>query len=132
MKKWVIALSLLGALAAPSFATISTGPVPPTNCNPVTVSTSTPTEMTGNTTNIQTSAAITFVMVINLDTAATLYCNQRANVSSSGANMGVPILAQATATSPFNFFGWAIGQTEPWYCLSTGASATKAMVCTNQ
>jgi len=102
--------------------------IPQTTCNTLSVSSSTVTEMTGNTTNIATSSATWFVTVMNLDTTNNLYCSHDSAVATSGTHQGVPILSQATAATPFNWFGWQIGITQPWYCKAAIASIT-AVVC---
>ena len=127
MKHGLLTLALLcfGSVAARAQS------LPPTSCASVSVSTSTPSEITGNTTDISTSSHTWFVTVFNLDTSADLYCSQDSAVAASGPHLGVPILHQSASGVPFNFFGWYIGPLEKWYCKSTGASATTAMVCRN-
>lgn len=127
MKHWLLGIALICLCTAARAQTV----IVPTTCLKLAISTSAPTEVTGNASTIATSSAVWSVMVMNLDTSASIFCSNDAAVSStaSSAHYGVPILAQPSASSPFNFMGWVIGMLEPWYCVSAGASSTQAQVC---
>lgn len=91
-----------------------------------TISHTTPTEITGNTADPQTTNGISAVWIFNMDTSATLYCGSNPALTTSGSNMGLPI-APFTGAEPYWFF-WAISTTQGWYCLSSGAGNTSAWI----
>jgi len=124
MRKFILA-AFLGMMC---LSKASAQNVPPTTCVPVTISSSVPTEVSGNTTSVTTSSATWFVSVMNLDTANNIYCSHDSAVATSGTHQGVPIIYQSAATNSFNWFAWQIGMLEPWYCKAATASVT-AMVC---
>lgn len=106
-----------------------TAPTYKQSCTQVTISNSTPTELTGNLSNPR--AFVWAVKVSNLDSTANLCCNQDPAVSCSiGAHHG-EVIAPVSA-APFNFLAWVINTTQPWYCLSSGAGSTNAQVCLTQ
>lgn len=98
-----------------------------TNCSQVSISSSTPTELTGNLANQR--AFVWGVKVSNLDATNNLCCSQNPAVSCSlGANHGEVVAASASA--PYNFLSWIINTIQPWYCKTASSTAsTNAQVC---
>lgn len=96
-------------------------------CTQVSISNSTPTEITGNL--VQPYPRVYAVKVSNLDTAANLCCSQDASVSCTSGTHHGELVAPASAP-PYNWLGWVIGVNQPWYCISNSAGgATNAQVC---
>jgi hypothetical protein len=123
--KTIIALILLVPAIVYAQSQTQTGQQ---TCLKTTISHTTPTELTGNLANPR---AFTWaVKVTNIDATANLFCSQKSNVATSGANTG-EIIAPASAP-PYNFLAWIVNMTQPWYCKSDGVADTSAIVCTTQ
>lgn len=104
-----------------------------TTCAPVSISTSVPTEITGNISTAPTTvapASVWAVKVTNLSTSADLWSSEDVAVSTFGAHLGDQIAHAAAA--PWNWLAWIINSSRNWYVISNGASATTAEVCKTQ
>lgn len=104
-----------------------------TTCGIVSISTSVPTEVTGNiSTNTATNppASVWSLKVVNLDTSADLFSSQDVAVSTFGAKQGDQVAH--TASAPWNFLAWVINSAKDWYVISNGAAATRALICLTQ
>jgi hypothetical protein len=97
------------------------------SCSQVTISSSTPVEITGNLANQRKFAWD--VKVSNLDASSNLACSQDSAVScSSGAHHGEIVAASPSA--PYNFLSWLIATIQGWYCISCSSSgSTLAQIC---
>lgn len=133
MKKIVFAALALISLCGSSKAaqpTISAQPVKvivptQTTCSSMTITT-TPTEVTGNTTVISTTYGAFAVKVTNMDSSKNVCCSHSASVSCSGNLIGDVIAP--TGAPPYYWSSWGISSMEPWYCVSSGAN-TSINVC---
>lgn len=99
-----------------------------THCASVTISNSTPTELTGNTSVSTTTAGISWVSVQNMSTTNTVYCSDNSSVSASGNNIGV-IVQKYQLSETENQQDWNISTMQKWYCIASAAN-TSINVCT--
>lgn len=137
MKKILLALGALIAVVCPTHAQQATPPAMPatpvrsivqfmTQCSSVTLS-STPTEMTGNSTSTVTSAGISTIKVVNLDTAIAVCCSDNPNVSCTAGNnnYGDPI---SGSSGQKNWISWPISIYQKWFCASA-SGAPSVIAC---
>lgn len=127
MKKIVAVLSSLGAAFICAVASAQQVTYNQ-SCTQVAISSSTPTELTGNLNNQR--AFVWAIKVSNLDTAANLCCSQDPSVSCSAGSHHGEIIAASSSGAPYNFLSWIINYIQPWYCKnSSGTASTNAQVC---
>lgn len=127
MKHWLLSAALI-CFGSSAFAGAYN-----TTCTVVSISTSVPTELTGNiSTNTATNAPTSAwaIKITNLDTSADLFSSQDVAVSTFGAKLGEQIVHSSAA--PWNWLYWIINSSKDWYAISSGAAATKASVCLTQ
>lgn len=72
---------------------------------------------------VDTKTAHTFVFIYNEDGAATIYCSEKSNVTTSGGLRGFRIGPGAGINFTLPLF-------INWYCRSGGGAPTPAMICT--
>ena len=123
MKKTLSASAILLIFPALAFAQPSTYNQ---SCTQVSISTSSPTEWTGNLANQR--AYVWALKVSNLDATANLCCSQDIAVSCSSGSHHGDVVAPV-ASPPYNFLSWIMNTIQGWYCISSGAAATNAQVC---
>lgn len=133
MKEFLLALAAIICFSAPAGAQVSTQAQAvklvltwEMACSSQTIGTSA-VEMTGNTSVSSTTAAKSYIAVMNLDTANTVYCSSNSAVASSGNDIGWPI-APSAASGARNWFQWTIAATQKWYCIASAAN-TSIMKC---
>ncbi len=93
-----------------------------TQCSTASIST-TATEVTGNTSAINTTYGASAVKIANQDATNNLCCSENAGVSCSVADV-----IAASASAPYNWLSWAVSTTQKWYCVAS-ASTAKALIC---
>lgn len=99
-----------------------------TTCTKVAISGTTPTEVSGNTAVLSTSAQVIALKVSNIDTSADLSCSHNSAVTVAGGSTPGDLIAHASA-APWNWLSWAISAAQPWYCLSSAGGGSNAIVC---
>ena len=134
MKKRIFAiLGLAVALAGPDAGAQGFSNAAPmrivvpyeTSCSSITISSVTPTEVSGNTIVKATSVGISFVKVTAQDTTGTLYCSHMSSVTASGARTGESIPGTSGVK---NWLSWPISPVQLWYCIGSAVGLT-AQVC---
>lgn len=127
MKKIAAVLSLLAIIALLARPAMAQPATYNQSCLQVAISTSAPTELTGNLGNQR--AYVWSVKVSNLDASANLCCSQDSSVSCSAGSHHGEIIAASASGAPYNFLSWIINTVQGWYCKSSGAASTNAQVC---
>jgi hypothetical protein len=136
MKKWILALVFLTAFARHAGAVDASLPIISImHCSPVTISSSVPTEVTGNL-GAYTSTffhSVWAVKVTNLSTSANLFCSDNSAVSSSIASAALGEEVPYNNAPPWNWLAWLIGREKGWYCINdTNSASSLAEVCLAQ
>lgn len=97
-----------------------------TTCSSTTIGTAA-VEMTGNTTNVTTTAGISAVKVSNLSSTATVCCSSANTVVCTVGNSFYIEPIFPSSAQP-NFNEWGISTAQGWYCAAS-ASNTSVSLC---
>jgi hypothetical protein len=89
----------------------------------VAISSTTPTEISGNTSSISTSANVAYIDVENESQTYSIRCSHSTTVLLAGGGSLIP----AQPSGGVSWRSYAIGPQEPFFCLAAGPAVTATL-----